>query len=174
MADRAPALLIVLIENAQWRWHVAAIDTDGNAIPLLRSEVGDLDQYRDLEFDSQVSFLRHRLAGALQRGCDRLYPKNLKANHFLLIADTTFPDSADGVTQRLADHFIEWMMNPPASFYVCGSAFRDAAPTQFDRLAGEDEKTVFTKLEAAWPALISSFDQPDDWELISRPPKNNG
>ena len=173
MTDREPALLVVLIEAASFRWHVAGVDRGGQTIPLLQSEDGDLDEFRELEFDAQISFLRHRLAGALQRGCDRLYARKLKASRFLLIADGTFPNAAAGVTERLADHFVQWMINPPATFLLTPSEFRIRQDSDINLIAGELPESVSAELENALPAIVSQLNQPEHWELIARPERSN-
>jgi len=61
MTAKEPVLLTVLIETASLRWYVAGIGLEGEPLPLLKSEAGNLSPYLGLPFDEQVSFLRHRL-----------------------------------------------------------------------------------------------------------------
>ena len=77
MTDKEPVLLTVLIDTSRLRWYVAGIRLDGEPLPLLRSEAGNLSPYLGIPFDDQVSFLRHRLSGVLQRGCDRLWGRQI-------------------------------------------------------------------------------------------------
>jgi CheY-like chemotaxis protein len=172
LGDREPALLIVLIEANSFRWNVAAVDNRGQVIPLLQSEEGDLDELEGLEIDAQVSFLRHRLAGALQRGCDRLHARQLRASRFVLIADGTFPNAASGVTQRLADHFVQWMINPPATFLLMADRFNAADNGDFNLNAGTLPQTVSTTLEETLPSIVSQLDQPEQWDLVPRPERS--
>src|SRR5262249_3886796 len=85
MGTKTPVVLLVLVETARLRWFVAALGLDGQAVPLLRSEEGDLEKYRGLAFDEQVAFLRHRFCGVLQRGCDRLWARDSKACQFAFV-----------------------------------------------------------------------------------------
>lgn len=172
MGDREPALLVVLIETASHRWHVAGVDSAGQTLTLLQSEDGNLDEYRGLEFDAQISFLRHRLAGVLQRGCDRLYARDLKASHFLLIADGLFPDAAEGVTERLAEHFVQWMMTPPVTFLMVPVEFNVRQASDFNIIAGELPQPVSTALNDALPTMVSQLNQSERWELIPRPQRS--
>src|SRR5437764_117354 len=48
MDAKTPVVLLVLVETARLRWFVASLGLDGRATPLLRSEVGDLEQYLGL------------------------------------------------------------------------------------------------------------------------------
>jgi hypothetical protein len=60
MTTKEPVLLTVLIETANLRWYVAGIGLNGEPLPLLRSEVGNLSPYLGVPLDEQVNFLRHR------------------------------------------------------------------------------------------------------------------
>ncbi len=175
MPDREPALLVVLIETVPLRWHVAAIGSDNFVIPLLRSNDGNLDQYRNLESDAQLSFLRHRFAGVLQRGCDRLYPKGMKVSHFLLIADGHYPNASEDITPGLAEHFVEWMINPPVTYLLHRSEFTQEAAAgphdQFELVAGELPDDIAMMLGDSWSEIVALLGQPDRWELIARPPQ---
>ncbi|TWU16333.1 hypothetical protein [Allorhodopirellula heiligendammensis] len=178
MHDREPALLVVFIGTDAFRWHVAAIGPEATVIPLLRSDDGNLDPYRDLEPDAQLSFLRHRIAGVLQRGCDRLYPRGMKVSHFLLIADGHYPDAAEDITTHLAEHFVEWMINPPVTYLLHdGASAQDSGRdplADLTTIAGEFPAEVAAALQASWPDLISLLQEPDSWELIARPPAQDG
>lgn len=177
MREREPALLVVLIETIPLRWHAAAIGAEGRVIPLLRSDNGNLDQYRGLEPDAQLSFLRHRVAGVLQRGCDRLYPKGMKVTHFLLIADGDYPNAAAGTTLGLAKHFVEWMINPPVTYLLHRAGFTQPAADALDEfvtVAGDFPDPIAVALQASWSEIIDLVAKPDRWELIAKPPQSTG
>ncbi len=176
MADREPVLLVVLIQSKLLSWHVGAINTGGQAIPLLRSELGNLDEYQELEFDEQLSFLRHRIAGVLQRGCDRLYAKHAKAIHFVLIADGHYLGAEEGITPRLAEHFVEWMISPPVTYFLQRA---DIAPRsdpsesclprslgEIEIVAGEMPETIAEMLRKGLPSLTDQIQHADAWELV--------
>jgi hypothetical protein len=156
MDEKTPVLLVVLIEASRLRWFVAAIDPDGRAEPLLRSEVGDLDNYRGLDFDEQVSFLRHRFCGVLQRGCDRLWARQQKARQFAFVFDEPLPEPTGRLTGAVAQHFLEWLLNPPAVVYTGA----------LDRVAGTIDTVLEGQLRAGLGALWAARDAPAAWELV--------
>ena len=170
MTARAPVILVVLIDTKKLSWNVACISFAGEPTPLLRSASGDLDEYRGQELDNQVSFLRHRLAGVLQRGCDRLFAHQMKASHVVFIADGNYPDADEKVTRCLAEHFVQWMMNPPVTYLLS----KGLAPPQINVsqvVAGEFPDSVAEPLKAALPKLASLLDLPDCWECV--PPRRS-
>src|SRR5437868_2424787 len=132
MDAKTPVVLLVLVETARLRWFVAALGLDGRATLLLRSEVGDLDKYRGLPFDEQVSFLRHRFCGVLQKGCDRLWARGLKASRFVVVFEGVLPDPTGELVRAVADHFTLWMVNPPAAVFL-----RAGEPPALERVAGD-------------------------------------
>jgi len=127
MTDKEPMLLTVLIETSCLRWYVAGIDLAGKPLPLLRSETGNLNPYLSLPFDDQVSFLRHRLSGVLQRGCDRLWGRQMKPCQIVFVADGPFVQADAELTARVAEHFVEWMTRPPVVFFTAARSFASRA-----------------------------------------------
>src|SRR5271154_150870 len=106
MQSKSPVALIVLVEKPRLRWFAAGLSLEcGEVIPLLRSEEGDLAPYREGDVEQQLTFLRHRLCGVLQRASDRLWARELKPCQFVVL----FPQRLDDgdLTQRLADHFVQ-------------------------------------------------------------------
>src|SRR5438128_1583123 len=137
MHSKAPVLLLVLVETARLRWFVAVLGLDGRAVPLLRSDVGDLEKYRTLDFDEQVAFLRHRFCGVLQRGCDRIWARESMTCQFVFVFDGLIPDPTSTLTQVVAEHFTQWMLNPPVVvFQHTGGPGRGEAP-RLNKLAGD-------------------------------------
>ena len=128
MTAKEPVLLTVLIETASLRWYVAGISLAGEALPLLKSEAGNLSPYLGVPFDEQVSFLRHRLSGVLQRGCDRLWGRQKKPCQIVFVADGPFVQASAELTARVAEHFVEWMTRPPVVFFTTARGF--AAPSR--------------------------------------------
>lgn len=169
MSDREPVVLVVLIQTDSLRWFVAGIDMKSHSYPLLRSEEGNLDEYFGLELDAQISFLRHRLAGVLQRGFDRLYARSMKANSILLAADGAFPTGDTELTERLANHFVQWMISPPVSYVVTTKAFQIQHEGDLSVVAGELSPSVSSLFRKALPSLVSQFAEPEYWELVHRP-----
>ncbi len=176
MGDRERALFVVLIQPACFCWHAGGIRSSGEAIPLLRSEPDDLIDYQQLELDAQLSFLRHRFAGVLQRGCDRLFTREMRANHFVLIADGHFRKASEALTERLGKHLTEWMMNPPVTYMLSPHGFvsRSAGDSQsiaddLHLIAGDLPSPVSDTLREGLPDLVAKLHDPNCWELILRP-----
>ncbi len=161
MDSKTPVLLVVLIQTSRLRWFVGTIDPDGRAAPVLRSEDGDLEKYRALDFDEQVSFLRHRFCGVLQRGCDRLWARGQKARQFVFLFEEPLPDPTGRLTAAVAEHFTEWLLNPPVVIYT------DAA--RLDRVAGTIDPPLEELLRSGLGALLAARDDLEAWELA--PPK---
>ncbi len=168
MSERQPVLLVVLVETQLFRWQVAALQADTAAVPLLRSEMLDLDQYRELDFDAQVSYLRHRIAGILQRGCDRLYAREMKAHHFILVADGPCVGAADGVTKRFAENLVDWMMNPPLTYLIAPAGFILSKSDDFEIVAGELSSSNNALLRRELLGLMTMTSDADQWETIAR------
>jgi len=161
METKTPVLLLVLVETARLRWFVAAVGLDGQATPLLRSDVGDLEKYRTLDFDEQVAFLRHRFCGVLQRGCDRLWARTWKACHFVFVFDALLPDATGRLTQEVAEHFTQWMLNPPVV------VFHRARPG-LERLTGELDSTREKLVRAHLDTLYAAREDASVWEQVPK------
>jgi hypothetical protein len=161
MQPKEPVLLVVVVETARLRWFVAAVARDGQVLPLLCSKVGDLDRYRELDFDEQVAFLRHRFCGILQRGCDRIWARAKKACQFVVVFKGPLAEPSGRLTQAIADHFAEWLLNPPVAVFVLANG----PDPRWDRLAGQidpvDEQLVRDHLGE----VLAVRDDPGAWEL---------
>ena len=168
MQPKAPVVLLVLVEAARLRWFVAALSLDGQLIPLLRSEVGDLERYQGLDFDEQVAFLRHRFCGALQRGCDRLWAREKKACQFVFVFDGPLADGTGALTQAVADHFVQWMLNPPVAVFASAGALAPGDAPALDKLAGEMDPSLEPLLHARLGELLAAREDPGRWELVAR------
>jgi hypothetical protein len=166
MPDKEPVLLTVLIETDELRWHVVGIDLAGEPLPLLVSEPGNLSSYLGLPFDDQVSFLRHRLSGVLQRGCDRLWGRQKKPCQIVFVADGPFAQTPPELTPRVATHLVEWMTRPPVVFFITNRGFGTQEPPTLDRVAGELDAPLRTALDAGLSALGDVWDRQDAWELV--------
>lgn len=162
MATREPVLLTVLIETQAQRWNVAGIPFTGRPFVLIRSQLGNLDQYLGLGFDEQVSFLRHRLAGVLQRGCDRLWGRDQKPSHILFVTDGLFAQSDPDLTHRVANHFATWMTSPPVAFYIADGGFANGS---LQLIAGEQPKGADAIVRAGIMTLSAAVAQDDGWEV---------
>ncbi len=162
MATKEPTVLVVLVESAPLRWSLAAIGHDGAVTPLVRSENGDLAAYQGVGFDDQVSFLRHRLCGVLQRGCDRLWPVGKKACQFVILFDRDLPGTTEELTRRVAEHFAEWMLNPPAVAYTM------AGGSELRRLAGTIDGALGEVVLAAVAPLLGLAADARAWEVSHR------
>jgi len=169
MPPKDPALLTVLIETSRMRWLAGGIGFGQQVFPLLASQDDDLAGYRGLEFDEQTSFLRHRFCGALQRGCDRLWGINKKACQFVFLIDRAFPDAPQELTDRVSDHLVQWMANPPVVFFSASNESFAARPVAITRLAGEISPEFLESLKLGLPSLLDAASHTEDWEQVSSP-----
>ena len=164
MDEKTPVLLVVLVQTSRLCWFVAAIDPDGRAAPLLRSQVGDLEKYRGLDFDGQVTFLRHRFCGVLQRGCDRLWGRGSKACQFAFVFEAPLPEPTGTLTEAVAEHFVQWLLNPPAAVLVSADGFDTPAP-RLDKLAGTIDAPLEDLLRSRLGVLLAARADEGQWEL---------
>jgi hypothetical protein len=173
MTGKENVLLAVLIDTAQLQWHVAGIRLDGTSVPLMRSEPENLRPYIGVPFDEQVNFLRHRLSGVLQRGCDRLWGRNLKPKQIVFLVDGPFIQAPSELTKSVAEHFVTWMTRPPVVFLEFDATqLRDGTP-RLDLLAGEYEPETESALHAGLSQLHSATADSGLWELSQSKPKDD-
>lgn len=168
MTSKEPVLLTVLIQTASLRWYVAAVDLGGDPLPLMRSEDGNLSAYIGAPFDEQVSFLRHRLAGVLQRGFDRLWGRQKKPCQIVFLADDHFPQAAPELTPSVGEHFVQWMVNPPVAFLVAERGGAQDQAASWRLVAGEMENKFQTALAAGLSGLLAMAPQDELWEVAPR------
>jgi hypothetical protein len=169
MATKEPVLLTVLIETAELRWSVAGISLQGEPIPLMQSEAGNLDEYIGVPFDEQTSFLRHRLSGVLQRGCDRLWGRQKKPCHIVFVTDGPFVQATDELTPHVAEHFVQWMASPPVAFFSSDKGFGPAQNLSLSKVAGDLDGPYRDSLDAGLPELLALVGDSSVWEIA---PKN--
>ena len=167
---KEPVLLTVLIQTAKRRWYVAGITLDGRAVPLMCSEAGNLDLPVGGVLDDEVSFLRHRLSGVLQRGCDRLWGRQMKPRQIIFVVDDDFESSNTELTQQVADHFVEWMASPSVAFFACENGWSRSIGPNLNRIAGEMDQADQEVLAAGLPQLITAFDDRELWEIAPTKP----
>lgn len=170
MTDKEPVLLTVLVETSQRRWFVAGITLDGQEIPLICSAAGNLDPYVGAAPDEQVNFLRHRLSGVLQRGCDRLWGRRMKPCHIIFVAEAEFEPGNPDLTRRVAEHFVAWMSNPPVVFFTSEKGFATSQPPDLAQIAGELAPDHRQALNAALPQLTVAMEDDQRWELAPNKP----
>ena len=166
MQPKSPAILLVLVETRLLRWFVAAIELDGTATPLICSEVNDLARCREEDFDEQVAFLRHRFCGAMQRGCDRLWARSLKACQFVFVFETPLPEATGELTRAVAGHMAEWMLNPPVAVFT-SAGFRDGA-SHLDLLAGVLEAPREELVRSHLGELLAKREDESAWEAVRK------
>ena len=165
MTNKEPVLLTVLVEIGKRRWFVAGVTLDGQPVPLICSEPGNLDPYVGVVFDEQVSFLRHRLSGVLQRGCDRLWGRQMKPRQIVFVADADFEQANPELTLRVAEHFVLWMSKPPVVFFTSDNGFPKSGAPTLSQLAGDLDHGDRKALATGLPRLVTALDDSDLWEL---------
>jgi hypothetical protein len=161
-------MLLVLVEAARLRWFVAEVGLDGASAPLLRSEEGDLEHFREVDFDEQVSFLRHRFCGVLQRGCDRLWARGHKACHFVFVFEGRLAEPTGRLTRAVAEHLAEWMLNPPVTFYASAGELRAGEAPALERLVGPLEPALEELLFTRLGPLLAARENLGAWELARK------
>jgi len=171
LSTKQPVLLTVLIETATFRWYVAGIDQEGQTTPLLCSQEGDLAGYVGESFDEQASFLRHRLSGVLQRGCDRLWGKMMKPQEIVFVADNPFQEASEDLTRRVADHFDQWMTSPEVVFFLIEAGSKPCSPT-FSTVAGKISAEWREALDRGFPSMVTKCGEKDPWELVVSKPNS--
>jgi hypothetical protein len=167
MTAKEPVLLTVLIDTAQLGWRLAGVNLAGGVLPLLCSAAGNLKPYVGIPFDEQVCFLRHRLSGVLQRGCDRLWGREKKPCQVVFLADGPFVQADPALTSRVAEHFVEWMTKPAVVFFTIEGAALSMKPIRLNRVAGDIAVDHLLALESGLPALLAAARQVEGWELES-------
>lgn len=167
METKEPVVLVVLVETAKLRWFVAGIDLKGNDIPLLRSEEGNLSPYLEAEGEEQVAFLRHRFSGVLQRGSDRLWGQKRKPCLIAFILDDMFIQAPPELTQRVAEHMVQWLWNPPVVFFNWKGGFTANEMKNLVRLAGDENTSLDEILASGLPKLSEAMHHLDGWELAA-------
>ncbi|MGB0599041.1 MAG: hypothetical protein ACPGLY_20345 [Rubripirellula sp.] len=169
-SNKTPALLVVVVLSEKQQWFVAGISLDDGILDcLVRSEPANLDAYVGADPDEQLSFLRHRLSGAMQRGVDRLWGKDAKASRIILIADQELPNSTPELLPRLAQHLEVWLTRPPISFFCGRGKERVECFSELRCLVGQLTPIEQACLEKQLPALKQKLTVPTDWEVIAKP-----
>jgi hypothetical protein len=168
MPSRTPMLLLVLVETEKLRWFVAGLGLDGTAAPLLCSEPGDLAPYQGLAHDEQVAFLRHRLSGVLQRGSHRLWESDARACQLVFVFAGLLPAADGELTRDVAEHFAQWMLNPPVAAYTVSADLGRAEMPPLHRLAGFIEPALEQLLRERLGAVLAAAADPAAWELVPR------
>ena len=113
MTEHEPVLLAIYLDLTVDAWFLATGDGIGNVTPLLRSQDDDLAAWRKGTHEERMSFLRHRIAGALQRGATIIFPQNRKVSAFTVCFPQVSNEADRSVLYGVADHFCVWMIRPP-------------------------------------------------------------
>jgi hypothetical protein len=74
------------------------------------------------------------------------------------------------LTDRVAEHFVQWMANPPVAFFVNSGPFTDSEFPTLKRLAGDVMIPHHDTLLAGLAGLASAMPDPDAWELSTTKP----
>ena len=165
MERKGKFMLVIVVETARLRWFVAAVGVDGRVIPLLRSDIGDLEKYQDITFDEQITFLRHRLCGILQRGCDQIWGMDGKACQFVILFEGLLVESTGRLTQAVGNHLTEWILNPPLAVFNLAGDSRAMQSIRLENLAGHMDPSLEQVLRAHLGQLQDACRDLNAWEL---------
>jgi hypothetical protein len=127
--------------------------------------VGDLEKYRGLDFDEQVAFLRHRFCGVLQRGCDRIWARECKACQFVFVFDGLLHEPTGTLTQAVAEHFAQWMLNPPVVVFNRTAGSGPGEAPRLETLAGHLDAPLEQLLLGHLGGLLAAQEDEGTWEL---------
>lgn len=158
-------VLAIVIETAKLRWYIVGLSPAGDISPLLRSQVGDFDNYLGADFDEQVTFLRHRFSGVIQRGADRLLREGMRPGRIVFLADGPFQRASRELTDRVADHFVQWLNQPPVLFLM---GLLGAENPSLERLAGEPDQQLESALCELAPSIAALMRDSQAWETAPR------
>ncbi len=164
--EKERVILAAQFDLLTCRWSVASINVEGAVGPLVQSMAGNLACWTIGTFDERTSFLRHRIAGVLQRGSDRLWGRSQKADLFVIefILDEAGADAK--LIQRVADHFCMWMVNPPV---IC---LQTETTCSLSVLATNFETADQARIDAGLTAMRPLTSQTDLWESIPESPQS--
>ena len=165
-SEKVPVLLTVLVETGRFRWYVAGVGLDGTSIPLLCSETGNLLPCLGVSLDEGITFLRHRLSGVLQRGCDRLWGRQMKPCQIVLIADGAFAQAEPDLFKKVGEHFAAWMTKPPVVTFMSHGGSLLQERVSLDLVAGDIDPSLRQGLEAGLPRLFTALQDNEAWELV--------
>lgn len=161
-------ILAIVVETGKLRWFLAGLSPDDQIAPLLRSQVGDFDNYLGGDFDEQIAFLRHRFAGVVQRGADRLAREGVRPGRIVFLADGPFQRASKELTDRIADHFAHYMHRPPVAYLVGDLGLEGVRPAALTRLAGELDQETENRLARLAPRLAAVMSDSQRWETAPR------
>ena len=168
-AEKTPVLLVLSVRTDRQQWFLTEVTLEGKVTPLVRSEPENLQPHLGGAFDDRLSFLRHRLAGALQRGCDRLWGRSCKAARVVILTDGDLDPSAPELNQALADHFCLWMSRPPVTFLQSPARLADPQRPTSESLAGQLDAEQQSALDHGLAELAEAMQTPERWEVIPQP-----
>jgi hypothetical protein len=169
VTTKEPVLLVVLVEMQHLRWNAAGISLNGTVIPLLRSDDRNLDAYLGKSLDEQVSFLRHRFCGVLQRATDRLWGREQKPCQIVFVLDGFFPEAATELTQQVAVHLADWLTRPPVAFLLHRGPIAPDDDMATNRLAGDIPEAHIRTMTESLPQLVAAREDASQWELCLKP-----
>lgn len=163
MTQKELVILALQLNLPTGRWSIASIDASGSVDPLVQSVAGDLDQHTVGTDDQRTSFLRHRIAGALQRGADRLWGLTRKSELFAIEFQPVRPAQDEDLIVRVADHFCTWMVKPPV---VCLNSEPDGS---LSTLASNTDQLDLQRITLGLTTMRPLTDQAELWEAAPPP-----
>ena len=83
----------------------------------------------------------------------------------MFVADGPFTQAEPELTNRVAEHFVEWMTSPPVAFFTSRDGFARGGDLSLQRIAGDADDANRAALDTGLPALLEAMAEPDLWEL---------
>ena len=158
MTEFEPVLLAVYLDLTVDAWFLATGDDIQNVTPLLRSQDGDLAAWRKGTHEERMSFLRHRIAGALQRGATIIFPQNRKVSAFTVCFPQVSNEADRAVLHGVANHFCVWMIHPPV---ICV----EHTDSELTVLASTANDTDLERLTVAMNCIRDQTTNISTWQL---------
>jgi hypothetical protein len=81
----------------------------------------------------------------------------------VFLADGPLDATCPALTNEVAEHFVQWMVQPPVAFFVCREGF--APGTALDLIRGNLEPSRRKALESAFANLVAALPRSEEWEV---------
>lgn len=163
MTEMEPVTLVAHLDLPNESWSVASVNSSFDVAPIIQSQPNDLAPWSDGTLDEQLSFLRHRIAGILQRGADRLWGRQQKAQMFVVDFRCDDNLATREVVAKVSEHFCTWMLKPPV---ICLSIQQDGT---LDCIASNTSSDEFGSFAAVLQEIRTLANQTEHWELAPPP-----
>ncbi len=163
MTEKEPVTLVAHLDLSSEFWSVASVNSSFDVAPIIQSQPSDLEPWGDGTLDEQLSFLRHRIAGILQRGTDRLWGRQQKAQLFVVGFRCDDNPATREVVAKVSEHFCTWMLKPPI---ICLCVQGDGT---LECIASNTASDEYGSFAAVLQEIRTLANESELWELAPPP-----